>query len=331
MLQCVSKSLLRGFLPMLVLLCAGAAMASPHAAELSELVGRVQSMSHGYDSPSEWSRVLGDLDVLSARTEQAQDWQTMLEARILKATVLADLLNDPERPLADVQQTRQKLKSVAPVPGFERLFVRESQIYARLGDEAAIGRLIEEFKRSPFYDPQPYTYTGGQGRDVPLVLTRPQGRGDDSLTVTSMEVARQHARSASGRMFPDFELVDIHGRPVRLSDYRGRVVLIDFWLPGWTPWQRDVPNLVRMYGEYRRHGFEIIGINLERNPRDLEAFLRRNGMTWPQVAGDTTLTRRLGIFGDATNFLLDQNGGIIGRNLRGSDLTQSVRSALRIQ
>ncbi len=332
MLQRVSRLFLRSCLPLVVLLYGSAVFASsPHSAELNELIGRVQSMSHGYFAASEWTRLLGDLDVLSARAERDQDWSTMLEARLLKATVMDDLLHDPERALAVVQQSRQKLKTVAPIPGFNRLYVREAQIYAKLGDERSIGKLIDEFKRSPFYDPQPYTFTGGQGRNVPLALTRPQGRGDDSLTVTAMEVARQRARTAAGRMFPDFELVDINGRPVRLSDYRGRVVLVDFWMQGWTPWQRDLPNLVRMYSEYRKNGFEIVGINIERESANLPAFLRGNNMTWPQVAGDTTLSRRLGLFGDAANYLLDQNGNIIGRNLRGADLTQAVRAALGIQ
>lgn len=311
-----------------VFLCAGLALASSNMDELNELVARVQSMSHGYFAASEWTRLLGDLDVLSARAEQAHDWQTVLEARLLKATVLDDLLNDPERSLAVVQQTRQKLKSVAPVPGYGRLYVREAQIYGKLGDEAAIGRLIEEFKRSPFYDPQPYSFTGGQGRDVPLVLTRPRGRGDDSLTVTAMEVARQRARSAAGRAFPDFEMRDTQGRLIRSADCRGKVVLVDFWIPSWTPWQRDLPRLVRLYNELQQHGFEIIGISLERNAVDFEGYLQRNGMTWPQVVGDMTLARRLGIFGDATNYLLDQNGRVIGRNLRGADLTQAVRAAM---
>lgn len=318
----------RNILVCFILLATGAGVfANPLNAELTELTSRVQSMSQGYFAVAEWNRVFGDLDVLSAKAEQQKDWGTMLDARLLKALVLNDLLNDPERALAVVQQTKRKLQNIR-VPGYSKLYVREADIYARLGDEFAISRLIEDFKKSPHYDPQPYTYSGGQGRDVPLVITRPGGRGDDSLTVTAMEVARQRARSAAGRAFPDFELVDNRGRAIRSADYRGKVVLVDFWLQGWTPWERDVPSLVRTYKEYRGQGFEIIGINLERDTQSVESFAKRQGMTWPQVVGDQALSRRLGIFGEATNYLLDRNGNIIGRNLRGADLLQAVRAAL---
>jgi peroxiredoxin len=181
---------------------------------------------------------------------------------------------------------------------------------------------------SAYYDAEDYPFTGGQGRDVPLKLVRPSSTAADSLSVTAMEVARTRSRFAPGGYFPEFNVVDRDGVVRVLSDYAGKVLLVDFWVRGWTPWKRDLENLVATHARYRDAGFEVLGFCLERDPADLSAFLQANGMTWPQVHGDTALASQLGIFGEASNVLIDRNGVIVGRDLHGADLVEAVKSAL---
>lgn len=298
--------------------------------ELNELSSRVQSMSHGYYTAGEWERLLGDLDVLALRAENERDWDVLLEARLLKAVVFSDLLKDPDRGLKVVQQTREKLKNLR-VASMPRLYVREAEILAQKGDEAAIAQLIEDFKNSPYFDPERYGYRGGWGREVPLAITRPTAKGNDSLTVTAMEVARQRARANAGRLFPDGEFKDAKGRTFRMADLRGKVVLVDFWSPQWTPWREDLRNLIYLEKTYGRQGFMILGIPQGLTLPDAEAYARREGMTWPQMQCDKDLPRRLGVYGDAVNFVVDRNGMIVARNVRGANLARAVRLALGLE
>jgi peroxiredoxin len=298
--------------------------------EMSELSSRAQSMAHGYYAASEWERLLGDLDVLALQAENEQDWDVLLEARLLKATIFSELLKDPDRGLKVVQQTREKFKNVR-VASMPRLYVREAEILAQKGDETGIARLIEEFKRSPYFDQEQYGYKGGWGREVPLAVTRPSAKGNDSLTVTAMEVARQRARAHAGRMFPDGEFCDVRGRVVRMADLRGKVVLVDFWSPQWTPWREDLRNLIYLRKTYGPYGFEIIGIPQGLALAEAEEYARQQGMTWMQAVCDKDLPRRLGVYGDVVNFLVDRNGVIVARNLRGANLVRSVKTVLELE
>jgi peroxiredoxin len=127
---------------------------------------------------------------------------------------------------------------------------------------------------------------------------------------------------------PDFETIDREGRPLRLAEYRGKLVLVDFWLKDWVAWKRDLPQLVQLHQRYQPRGFEIIGVSMGAAPGDLDAFLAQNGMTWRQVEGDRTLARNFGVVGEAANFLVDPNGTIVGRDLHGGELAAAIRFSL---
>jgi peroxiredoxin len=164
---------------------------------------------------------------------------------------------------------------------------------------------------------------------VPLQVVRPSAEGGDSLTVTAMGVAQRQALAAPGRLFPEFRLADTAGRTWTLDDFRGKVLLVDLWARNWTPWRRDLPNLKSLYDRCHLAGFEVVGVSVEPIGGDARTFADQNGMGWPQVVGDPTLPRALGLFGECANYLVDGNGTILGRNLHGGDLVEAVRKALK--
>jgi peroxiredoxin len=213
----------------------------------------------------------------------------------------------------------------------KKVYVKEADVYGKLGDEAAVRGVIEEFKGSAYYDAEDYPFSGGQGLGEPLTMVRPSATASDSLSVTAMEVARTQSRFSPGNYFPEFNVIDADGVVRERGAYQGKVLLVDFWLRDWTPWKRDLNTLVSAYNRYRSSGFDVIGFCLERDPVDLAGFLGQNGMTWPQVVNEASLSSQLGIFGEASNFLLDRNGAIIGRDLRGADLVEAVKAALAAQ
>lgn len=309
----------------LLALCAGPAGAQ--TADMKALLSRLESMGHGYHSDAEWAEVFSQMDAMVEKAEAAGNWSGAVDVEVLRAQTFSDMLGEPKRARAILREVRKKYGEYG-VSGLRKTYVREAEVLAKLGDDAGIAELIGEFKRSPYYDPQNYSYSGGQGRNDPLVLQRPGARGDDSLSVSAMEMYRQQARFAAGREFPSFEGEGLEGGAVRLEDYRGKVVLVDLWLMGWTPWKRELPNLLQLHQRYGPQGFEILGVNMDRNPAALREFVRANGMKWPQIADDLAITKKLGVYGEATSFLLDRSGNIIGRDLKGAMLNDAVKRAL---
>lgn len=303
-----------------------------HASTLSSerltLSSRVQAMSHGYHSEAEWQDVFERLAALRAQAERIGDHEEVVELTILEAMIQRDMRGDSAKAIELLDERRQAYHG-QPVANLKRVYVEMARTHARTGNETAISRLIEEFRGSPHFDPVTYPFEGGRGPDVPLAVTRPHAAGDDSITVSTMERYRTEARYSPGRSMPEISGMDRAGRHVRLSDLRGSVVLVDFWIPGFTAWERDVANLVALHQKYRPAGFEILGIPLARDEHRIDAVVRQHGMAWPQIRVETRVSAQFGIFGDARNFLVDRNGMIVGRDLRGSDLADALRVMLR--
>ncbi len=121
---------------------------------------------------------------------------------------------------------------------------------------------------------------------------------------------------------PDFAFVDIEGNRRRLSDYRGKVVLLDFWGTWCGPCVSAVPRLVALYEKYDARGFEILGIATNDTPEKLKAFTAEKQMRWPQTTeGDkgpiATLYR---IRGWPSYFLIGAEGNIIVASPGGGDI-----------
>ncbi len=298
--------------------------------EMRGLLSRLESMGQGYHSQAEWDALFQHMNGLVEQARQAGNPDLVVELNAIKAMVYADMLKQYDQALGLLQQTKQQYGAMK-LPGMKKIYVREAEIYSKLGDEAAVNRVISEFKASPNYDEEAYAFTVGEGRDTPMTIVRPSAGSAGSISVSAMELSRSRARLAPGYPFPDFEAVDLQGRTIRLADYRGRVVLVDFWMSASVPWKQKLPYLASTYRKYNPQGFEIIGVNQERGAAGLDGFLKQNGITWPQIVNDPSVARRANVFGEATNFLLDRNGIIVGRDLSGGDLVAAIQQALAAQ
>jgi thiol-disulfide isomerase/thioredoxin len=137
---------------------------------------------------------------------------------------------------------------------------------------------------------------------------------------------------AIGTKFPDFTEKDLAGQPLSVSGLKGKVVLIDFWATWCPPCRAELPNLIKVYEAQRTNGFEIIGISLDSKRERLEDFLRAQKMTWPQYfegqGWDNKLAKQYGVNSIPATYLLDREGKIIGKGLRGEALEAAVAKAL---
>ncbi|HEV2318916.1 MAG TPA: TlpA disulfide reductase family protein [Verrucomicrobiae bacterium] len=138
---------------------------------------------------------------------------------------------------------------------------------------------------------------------------------------------------AKGTQFPDFSENDVTGKPLSIANYKGKVVMIDFWATWCPPCRGEIPNVVATYQKYHDKGFEIIGVSLDSDRDKLLSFIKENNMTWQQYfdgqGWSNKLAVKYGIESIPMTFLLDGNGKIIGKDLRGEELTDAVASSLK--
>jgi thiol-disulfide isomerase/thioredoxin len=143
---------------------------------------------------------------------------------------------------------------------------------------------------------------------------------------------KAQAGLVKGNKFPDFAEKDLDGKPLSIADYKGKVVLIDFWATWCGPCRAEIPNVVETYKKYHAQGFDIIGVSLDQDRQKLLSYTKDNGMTWPQYfdgqGWSNKLAVKYGIEAIPATYLLDGNGVIIGKDLRGDDLSQAVAKAV---
>ncbi len=141
---------------------------------------------------------------------------------------------------------------------------------------------------------------------------------------------------AIGTKFPDFNERDLTGKPLSIANYKGKVVLLDFWATWCGPCRAEVPNVVAVYNKHHSKGFEIIGISLDRQPdkAKLESYTKENKMPWPQFFDgqfwNNKLSTKYGVRSIPATYLLDGEGKIIGKgdDIRGENLDGAVAKAL---
>ena len=149
-----------------------------------------------------------------------------------------------------------------------------------------------------------------------------------------MEEAKKVQRAlAIGAKFPDFDEKDLDGKPLSVANYKGKVVLVDFWATWCPPCRAELPNVLNVYKKYHDKGFEIIGISLDQSQSRLESFIKEQKMTWVQYfdgkGWGNKLSNKYGVQSIPATFLLDGEGKIIGRDLRGDELEAAVAKALK--
>jgi peroxiredoxin len=118
--------------------------------------------------------------------------------------------------------------------------------------------------------------------------------------------------------FPvDFALPDLQGQTVRLSDQRGKVVLINFWATWCYPCRSEMPSMNALYQDYRDKGFEILAISSDVQGKDVVApFVEEYRLTFPVLLDPRDIVgTRLGVQGIPTSYLLDKNGRIAGKEI----------------
>lgn len=136
------------------------------------------------------------------------------------------------------------------------------------------------------------------------------------------------AKTGIGRTAADFTMNDVSGKPVKLSGLRGQYVLLDFWASWCGPCRKENPNVVKAYTDYHKKGLEIIAVSLDIKKDLWEKAISTDKLPWIHVSDLKGFNNEAAILYGVnlvpTNFLLDPDGIIVARNLRGEDLEKKL-------
>jgi peroxiredoxin len=136
-----------------------------------------------------------------------------------------------------------------------------------------------------------------------------------------------------GQKAPDFTVNDVDGNPVSLSSKRGyKLLLIDFWAAWCNPCRQENPNIVKIYNEFHKKGFDVLGVSLDNDKAAWIKAIASDKLSWTQVTDleqyESSVAKLYIVDAIPSNFLLDETGTIIARNIRGKDLYNKVNEVL---
>ena len=169
----------------------------------------------------------------------------------------------------------------------------------------------------------------------PLVPQIPAEFANDEVIIKIKENVEKMKATAVGQKFTDFEMETPDGKPVKLSDYVGKciVVLIDFWASWCGPCRREMPNLVEAYAQYKNKGFEIVGVSLDQSGEAWKDAIQKLNITWPQMSDlkywNCEGAQLYAVSSIPHTVLIDGEGTIIARGLHGEGLQEKLAEVLK--
>lgn len=153
------------------------------------------------------------------------------------------------------------------------------------------------------------------------------------LGKSTLEKLTASKKGQAGVKVTDFTQNDLNGTPFTLSSLRGKYVLVDFWASWCAPCRAESPHLVKAYEALKNKNFEVVGVSLDENKGAWAAAVKKDGLPWIQVCDmkgwKNDVAVLYGVSSVPQNFLIDPNGVIIARDLRGEGLTEKLSALIK--
>lgn len=152
---------------------------------------------------------------------------------------------------------------------------------------------------------------------LPTLRSGRHGSGESLKTAGAPDKASAGAScDTTGRATFDFVLKDQNNLPVKLADYKGKVVLVNFWATWCGPCKMEIPDMVKLYSQYKDKGLVIVGISVDDSPEQLQTFMREYHMNYPVVQMRPEVEDAWGPFyGYPTTFIVARDGSICTKHI----------------
>jgi thiol-disulfide isomerase/thioredoxin len=143
-----------------------------------------------------------------------------------------------------------------------------------------------------------------------------RGGGESIAAGTGVPSPEPASCDGTGKATFDFVLKDQNNQPVKLADYKGKVVIVNFWATWCGPCKMEIPDFVKLYAEYKDKGLVIVGISIDDSPEQLQAFMREFRMNYPVVQMRPEVEDAWGPFyGYPTSFIVARDGSICTKHI----------------
>jgi thiol-disulfide isomerase/thioredoxin len=263
--------------------------------------------------------------------------------RLYKASVLLEL-KQGEKGLAELA----KVEAMRPKPKvLESIYQQRARYYIRKRDVKALGALLEKAKKvlddktiellkGSYYLLKARNLSRHDKHDeLQRLIKDAEAERVDHKMVSLMRREIARCAFALGKTFPDFQVKDIEGKGLSVADYKGKVVLVDFWATWCAPCRSELPMLMDLYKKYQPKGFEIIGISLDEKEKTFKGFIKRAKMPWRHYYDGkgwrNKLARKYLVDALPATFLLDGEGKILAKDIRVDTLEAALKKALGIK
>ena len=141
------------------------------------------------------------------------------------------------------------------------------------------------------------------------------------VRTTPYPLATAGRRPVQSAQAPDFTLTDFSGKKLTLSEYKGKVVLIDFWASWCTPCQAEIPKFIEWQKKYGEEGLQVIGISMDDDEKAARKFVERLNPNYPIARGNAKLAESYGgILGLPANLIINRAGQTRAKYVGATDL-----------
>lgn len=272
----------------------------------------------------------------------------------------ADLQNHPEKYDVEGSELSKALQDFAPIKqrkdfledSLQSDFLKRINNKSEAEIESMRAEYLSKYKESmAYYSTEAVSYADKQPNlagfyamstldaevaEEELIAYADKIKGDylDNRTVIQFKEEVDKLRKlAIGQPAPEFEGYTPNNKTVKLSDYKGKYTLIDFWASWCVPCRKENPNLVRIYNTYKDKGFTILGVSLDNNPGSWMRAIEDDQLPWTNISDLKAWTSNLiidyRIKAIPSSVLVDPKGIIIAKNLRSSELNAFLSGILK--